>query len=107
MTPVVGFIDGSFCPCPDPAEVSAVFAAPLALFIQEKDHSVLWTPSVSAGGVHFFEFVEPDSGGRYVIWGLTAAIAIRVAALALGKKPEFDTSLDGSWSADRPNSSKL
>lgn len=103
VTPVVGFIDGSFRPCPNPAEVSAVFAVPLNLFIQKKDHSVLF-PAGGPLGLHSFEFVEPDSGRRYHIWGLTAAIAILVAVLALGKRPEFDTGFDSRQSADSPNS---
>lgn len=94
MTPVVGFIDESFCPCPNPAEVSAVFTVPLDFFTREEDHCGARGAPGMAGPLHSFHFVDPDSGSQYHIWGLTAMLAILVAALALRKKPEFDTGFD-------------
>lgn len=93
VTPVVGFIDESFHPCPNPAEVSSVFTVPLGFFIRDKDHSA----SHSAGGnglLHSFYFVDPSSGSQYHIWGLTAMFAMLTAVLALRKKPEFDVGFD-------------
>lgn len=94
VTPVVGFIDESFCPCPNPAEVSAVFPVPLDFFTSEKDHFGAHGAAGMAGPLHSFHFVDPDSGNQYHIWGLTAMLAIVVAALALRKKPEFDVDFD-------------
>lgn len=94
VTPVVGFIEESFCPCQNPSEVSAVFHVPLKFFISKKDHdaphSASWTESL----MHSFHYVDPNSGSQYHIWGLTAIFAIVVSALALRKKPEFDTCYD-------------
>lgn len=94
VTPVVGFIDESFCPSPNPAEVSAVFTVPLDFFTSQKDHYAAHGAAGLVGPLHSFHFVDPDSGSRYHIWGLTAMLAILVAALALRKKPEFDVGFD-------------
>lgn len=91
MTPVVGFVEESFCPCPNPAEVSAVFSVPLDFFTSDKNH----VSSVGTfGPMHSFYFLDPDSGNQYHIWGLTAMIAIQVSVLALRKKPQFDVAFD-------------
>ncbi|XP_035497871.1 peroxisomal coenzyme A diphosphatase NUDT7 isoform X1 [Scophthalmus maximus] len=89
VTPVVGFIEESFCPRPNPAEVSAVFTVPLDVFIG-KDHGA----HGMLGPLNSFHYEDPDSGSQYHIWGLTAMFAILVAALALKKKPEFDAGFD-------------
>ncbi|XP_034443409.1 peroxisomal coenzyme A diphosphatase NUDT7 [Hippoglossus hippoglossus] len=94
VTPVVGFIEESFRPCPNPAEVSAVFTVPLDFFISEKGHSAAHGAAGTVGSLHSFYFVDTDSGSQYHIWGMTAMLAILVAALALGKKPEFDVGFD-------------
>uniref|UniRef100_A0A8C5BYR6 Nudix hydrolase domain-containing protein n=1 Tax=Gadus morhua TaxID=8049 RepID=A0A8C5BYR6_GADMO len=101
VTAVVGFIDGSFLPRPNPAEVSEVFAVPLNLFVQKKDHSMFGAPGMF---LHSFQFLDSDSGRQYRIYGLTAAFAIIVAVLALGKWPEFDIDLGSGSFADRINS---
>lgn len=94
VTPVVGFIDESFCPRPNPAEVSAVFSVPLDFFTREKDHYGADGAARMMKHMHSFYFVDPDSGSLYHIFGLTAMLAILVAALALRKKPEFDIGFD-------------
>ncbi|KAK5902410.1 hypothetical protein CesoFtcFv8_007664 [Champsocephalus esox] len=94
VTPVVGFIDESFRPCPNPAEVSAVFTVPLDFFTSDKDHYATHGVAGTMGMLHAFHFVDPDSGSQYHIWGLTAMFAILVAALALKKKPDFHVAFD-------------
>ncbi|KAK9516813.1 hypothetical protein VZT92_024723 [Zoarces viviparus] len=94
VTPVVGFIDESFCPSPNPAEVSAVFTVPLDFFTSDKDHYATHGAAGMMGLLHSFYFVDPDSGSQYHIWGLTAIFAILVAALALRRTPEFDVGFD-------------
>ncbi|KAK2842149.1 hypothetical protein Q5P01_012349 [Channa striata] len=94
VTPVVGFIEEHFCPCPNPAEVSAVFTVPLDFFTSEKDHYAAHGAAGMMGPLHSFYFVDPDSGTQYHIWGLTAMLAIMVAVLALRKKPEFSVGFD-------------
>lgn len=94
MTPVVGFIDESFCPCPNPAEVSAVFTVPLEFFTSDEDHDAIHSVAGMMGSLHSFYFVDPDSGSQYHIWGLTAVFARLVATLVLRKKLEFDVVFD-------------
>ncbi|XP_054476583.1 peroxisomal coenzyme A diphosphatase NUDT7 [Anoplopoma fimbria] len=94
VTPVVGFIDESFRPCPNPAEVSAVFTVPLDFFTSDKDHYASHGAAGTMKLLHSFYFVDPDSGRQYHIWGLTAMFAILVAAIALRRKPEFDVVFD-------------
>ena len=93
MTTVVGFIQESFCPCPNPAEVSAVFSVPLDFFTCEEKH-VSSSSVGTLGLMHSFYFLDPGSGNQYHIWGLTAMIAILVSVLALRKKPEFDVAFE-------------
>ncbi|XP_057693175.1 peroxisomal coenzyme A diphosphatase NUDT7 isoform X1 [Corythoichthys intestinalis] len=81
VTPVVGFIPESFQARPNPAEVSAVFAAPLELFVGP------FVAGETASWVSF-DFVEPDTGVKYRIWGLTAMVALVVAAIALKTKDD-------------------
>ncbi|XP_077953814.1 peroxisomal coenzyme A diphosphatase NUDT7-like [Gasterosteus aculeatus] len=94
VTPVVGFIDESFSPRPNPAEVSAVFTVPLDFFTRDKDHSSSHGVAGMRGFLHSFYFVDPDSGRQFHIWGLTATFAILVAVLALRTTPEFDVGFD-------------
>lgn len=93
VTPVVGFIEESFCPSPNPAEVRSMFTVPLGFFTSEDHYSACGT-SEMVGTLHFFNFVDPDSGRQYQIWGLTAMLAILVATLALRKKPRFEVGFD-------------
>ncbi|KAM7002141.1 LOW QUALITY PROTEIN: peroxisomal coenzyme A diphosphatase NUDT7 [Tautogolabrus adspersus] len=94
VTPVVGFIEESFRPSPNPAEVSAVFTVPLDFFTSEKDHYAAHGAAGMVGPLHSFYFEDPDSGSRYHIFGLTAMLAILVATLALRKTPEFEVGFD-------------
>ncbi|XP_067358896.1 peroxisomal coenzyme A diphosphatase NUDT7 isoform X2 [Channa argus] len=94
VTPVVGFIGESFCPSPNPAEVSAVFTVPLDFFTSEKDHYAAHGAAGIMGPLHSFYFADPDSGTQYHIWGLTAMLAIMVAVLSLRKTPEFSVGFD-------------
>lgn len=94
VTPVVGFIEESFCPCQNPAEVSAVFHVPLKFFISKEDHDAPHSASWTERLIHSFHYVDPDSASQYHIWGLTAMFAIVVSVLALRKKPEFAVCYD-------------
>lgn len=94
VSPVVGFIEETFDPTPNPSEVSAVFAVPLDFFTRKKDHYATWGVAGAIGPLHSFYFRDPASGHQYHIFGLTAMLATLVAALALKKKPEFDVGFD-------------
>lgn len=93
VTPVVGFIEETFCPCPNPAEVSAVFTVPLEFFMKATDHNAYNTSGL-VGHLHSFDFLDQNSGNHYQIWGLTAVLAILVAVLSFRKKPEYDIAFD-------------
>lgn len=89
ITPVVAFIEDSFEARPNTDEVSEVFTLPLEFFTKAADHSGYPVPSVF-GPTHSFMYTDPSTGRIHQIWGLTAALAITVAVLALGEKPEFE-----------------
>ncbi|XP_059391790.1 peroxisomal coenzyme A diphosphatase NUDT7-like [Carassius carassius] len=89
ITPVVAFIEDSFEARPNADEVSEVFTVPLEFFTKAADHAGYPVPSVF-GPTHSFMYTDPSTGSIHQIWGLTAALAITVAVLALGEKPEFD-----------------
>lgn len=93
VTGVVGFIDETFCPSLNPAEVSGVFNVPLDFFIK-KDHYSSHGVAGLHGPLHSFDFLDPDSGKQIRIWGLTAVLATLVAVLAFEKKPGFDLGFD-------------
>ncbi|XP_074533065.1 peroxisomal coenzyme A diphosphatase NUDT7 [Halichoeres trimaculatus] len=100
VTPVVSFIEESFRPSPNPAEVSAVFTVPLDFFIKKESHRAAHNAPWTAGPVHFFHYKDPESENQFHIWGLTAALAIIVAACALRRDPEFDV----GFSTEDPSS---
>ncbi|XP_005163269.1 peroxisomal coenzyme A diphosphatase NUDT7 [Danio rerio] len=93
ITPVVAFIQSSFRPSINPQEVSEVFTLPLDFFTRADHHSGYPVPSVF-GPTHSFMYTDPASGRVHQIWGLTAALAITVAAIGLQKTPEFQTGFD-------------
>lgn len=94
VTPVVAFVDESFHPLLNPAEVAEVFYVPLEFFLGEKNHICLDGFSGQPGFKHSFHYDDLQSGSRYHIWGLTALLAVLVATLALKKKPEFGVFFD-------------
>ncbi|KAG7522167.1 peroxisomal coenzyme A diphosphatase NUDT7 [Solea senegalensis] len=94
VTPVVGFIEESFCPRPNPAEVSAVFTVPLDFFTTKQDHSDVHTPLWPQSWFYSFNFADPASGREYFIYGITAVFAVMVACLGLRKNTEFAEGFD-------------
>ncbi|XP_041078257.1 peroxisomal coenzyme A diphosphatase NUDT7 [Polyodon spathula] len=93
VTPVMAFIEETFQAQPSPDEVSDVFTVPLHYFINPAHHTAQDFPGLP-GRLHFFTYGEPKTGKSYLIWGLTALLALLVAVLALGKKPSFDVVFD-------------
>jgi 8-oxo-dGTP pyrophosphatase MutT (NUDIX family) len=68
VTPVVGLVnERSFKPVPDPAEVAAIFAPPLAFFLDERNRAT----GLREYRGSTFEVVEYHWEGRR-IWGATA-----------------------------------
>ncbi|TRY85818.1 hypothetical protein DNTS_011863 [Danionella cerebrum] len=101
ITPVVGFLDASFCPHLNPQEVCEVFSVPLEFFTREEHHSLLLVPG-ALGPIHSFIYRGSLSDARgWQIWGLTAAIAITVASLGLERELEFDPGFETTAPAPR------
>ncbi|KAG3256812.1 peroxisomal coenzyme A diphosphatase NUDT7 isoform X2 [Ictidomys tridecemlineatus] len=91
VTPVVGFIDHNFQAQPNPDEVKDVFLVPLDYFLYPKVHSQNYVTHFGHGFVfHCFEYTNPEDGLTYTIRGMTAKLALLVALIILGEKPNFE-----------------
>ncbi|KAL6865225.1 hypothetical protein ACP4OV_016376 [Aristida adscensionis] len=90
VVPVIGMISDKdlFKPVLNKAEVEDIFDAPLEMFLKD-DHRR--TKQMNWMGldipVQFFDY-EAD-GKKFVIWGLTAHILTRAAAVILQRQPSF------------------
>ncbi|CAH2059501.1 unnamed protein product [Thlaspi arvense] len=90
VIPVVGILwdKKAFNPTPSPAEVEAVFDAPLEMFLKDENRrseDIEWM-----GGKHLIHFFDYKTGDKdYVIWGLTARILIRAASVVYQRPPAF------------------
>ncbi|GMJ14706.1 ARABIDOPSIS THALIANA NUDIX HYDROLASE HOMOLOG 15, nudix hydrolase homolog 15 [Hibiscus trionum] len=90
VVPVIGILHDrkAFKPTPNPAEVDAVFDAPLEMFIKDENRSVEereWMGEKYL--LHFFDYEIENK--RYLIWGLTAGILIRAASVVYQRPPAF------------------
>lgn len=90
VVPVIGILNDkrAFKPTPNPAEVEAVFDAPLEMFIKDENRSVEereWMDEKYL--LHFFDYEFEDK--KYLIWGLTAGILIRAASVVYRRPPAF------------------
>ncbi|XP_030058500.1 peroxisomal coenzyme A diphosphatase NUDT7 isoform X2 [Microcaecilia unicolor] len=96
VTPVVAFIDETFQPRSNPAEVADVFTVPLGYFLEPEKHSSssYQTSENMSMLTHSFEYNDPQNNKSFKIWGLTAWFALVLAVLALEKKPVFNVGVD-------------
>lgn len=91
VVPVIGMVSDKalFKPVLNKAEVEDIFDAPLEMFLKDNHRR---TKQMNWMGidipVQFFDY-EAD-GKKFVIWGLTAHIVTRAAAVIFGRKPSFD-----------------
>ncbi|KAI6705326.1 hypothetical protein NL676_008288 [Syzygium grande] len=88
VMPVIGILTDkkSFKPIPNPAEVEAVFDAPLEMFIKDEnrsDEEREWLGNKYI--IHFFDYEAGNK--KYLIWGLTAGILIRAASVVYQRPP--------------------
>jgi 8-oxo-dGTP pyrophosphatase MutT (NUDIX family) len=93
VRPIVGeIINRAYSPVINADEVAEVFTAPLEMFLRDdarhRFDDWAWPNAERAIRVHYFDY-----DGR-VIWGLTAAILIRVASRVYGREPEFQEKTD-------------
>uniref|UniRef100_A0A1J3F1K7 Nudix hydrolase 22, chloroplastic n=1 Tax=Noccaea caerulescens TaxID=107243 RepID=A0A1J3F1K7_NOCCA len=90
VIPVVGILwdKKAFNPTPNPAEVEAVFDAPLEMFLKDENRrseEIEWMGKKHL--IHFFDYKTGDKD--YVIWGLTSRILIRAATVVYQRPPAF------------------
>ncbi|CAD6272562.1 unnamed protein product [Miscanthus lutarioriparius] len=91
VVPVIGMVSDKalFKPVLNKAEVEDIFDAPLEMFLKD-DHRR--TKQMNWMGidipVQFFDYKA--DGKKFVIWGFTAHIVTRAAAVIFGRKPSFD-----------------
>ncbi|KAL3739956.1 hypothetical protein ACJRO7_021263 [Eucalyptus globulus] len=90
VIPVIGILTDkkAYKPIPNPAEVEAVFDAPLEMFIKDenrRDEEREWLGNKYI--IHFFDYEAGNK--KYLIWGLTAGILIRAASVVYERPPAF------------------
>ena len=91
VTPVVAWIPAQFTARANPTEVASVFRAPLDLFLD--------TRSYDSADIHWDGYAHRMHAFHYAgerIWGLTAALLIDVATVALGRAPAFEVDVPGA-----------
>ncbi|KAK7362747.1 hypothetical protein VNO77_04868 [Canavalia gladiata] len=90
VVPVIGILRDkkAFKPVLNPAEVEAVFDAPLEMFLKDENRSEEereWMGEKYL--IHYFDYNVEHK--KYVIWGLTAGILIRAASVLYQRPPAF------------------
>ncbi|CAL2251878.1 unnamed protein product [Prunus armeniaca] len=90
VVPVIGILNEkeAFKAAPNPAEVEAVFDAPLEMFIKDENRRSEereWMGNKYL--IHFFDYEAKNK--KYIIWGLTAGILIRAASIVYKRSPPF------------------
>ncbi|CAJ1939224.1 unnamed protein product [Sphenostylis stenocarpa] len=90
VVPVIGILNDkkAFKPVLNPAEVEAVFDAPLEMFL--KDENRRQEEREWMGEKYLLHFFDYGAGHKkYLIWGLTAGILIRAASVVYQRPPAF------------------
>ncbi|XP_075693257.1 peroxisomal coenzyme A diphosphatase NUDT7 [Rhinoderma darwinii] len=92
VTPIVGIVEDTFQPTPNPSEVADVFLAPLEFFLGPEHSAPLQVNSPTHGThiIHQFYYMDVDRKKRFKIWGLTAHCALMLSVILLEKGPSFD-----------------
>jgi coenzyme A diphosphatase NUDT7 len=91
VTPVIGFLEDvvQFKPAPNPGEVDAVFDVPLEMFLRTDNYSFIEREWLGVTyRVHSFKFTG-KVGAKFVIYGLTASVLVRTAAIVYKREPDF------------------
>ncbi|CAJ1961848.1 unnamed protein product [Sphenostylis stenocarpa] len=90
VVPVIGILHDkkAFKPVLNPAEVEAVFDAPLEMFLKDENRSqekMQWMGENHL--IHLFDYEIEHK--KFLIWGLTAGILIRAASVVYQRPPAF------------------
>ncbi|KAL6206670.1 hypothetical protein ACLB2K_023917 [Fragaria x ananassa] len=90
VIPVIGILNAKepFKPASNPAEVEAVFDAPLEMFI--KDDNRRQEMREWNGNKYLIHIFDYEMKNKYTIWGLTASILIRAASIVYERPPPFE-----------------
>ena len=94
--PVVGILKSQFDLVINSSEVETAFDVPLQFFLLKATHR--WekmTFKNKTFDLHLFDYERIDDKHqekslKFLIWGLTASICLRVAIVALNKLPQFE-----------------
>ncbi|KAJ8761511.1 hypothetical protein K2173_001646 [Erythroxylum novogranatense] len=90
VVPIIGLLSDrkKFKPTPNPAEVETVFDAPLEMFIKDENRRV--EEREWMGDKYLIHFFDYETGNKkFLIWGLTAGILIKVASVVYLRPPAF------------------
>lgn len=90
VVPVIGILPDkqAFKPVANPAEVEAIFDAPLEMFLKDENRRSEEREWLGVKYlVHYFDFLTGNK--KFVIWGLTASILIRAASVVFQRQPSF------------------
>ncbi|KAK7319783.1 hypothetical protein RJT34_04508 [Clitoria ternatea] len=90
VVPVIGILHDkqAFKPVLNPAEVEAVFDAPLEMFLKDENRRQEereWLGEKYL--LHYFDYKVGHN--KYLVWGLTAGILIRAASVVYQRPPAF------------------
>ncbi|XP_072278818.1 peroxisomal coenzyme A diphosphatase NUDT7 [Pyxicephalus adspersus] len=96
VTPVVGIVEDTFQPSPNPSEVTEVLEVPLDLFLRSDNYTAIPVniPPFGLRTVHKFEHLDSKTQKSSYIWGLTAHFAILLSVIILERSPLFDPEFD-------------
>ena len=99
--PVVGLLKSNFEMVLNRSEVEATFSVPLEFFLLKTSHRyVKGTYKNFNYRVHCFDFESAEKGStlseplKFLIWGFTAFVCVKVASITLNKLPEYDLEAD-------------
>ncbi|KAF8031152.1 hypothetical protein BT93_D0374 [Corymbia citriodora subsp. variegata] len=98
LVPVVGilFDKNAYRPAPSPAEVEVIFDAPLEMFLQDRNRraeEAEWMGEKYL--LQHFDYQTADK--KYDIFGITAAILIRVTSVVYQRPPAFTEGSPKFW----------
>ncbi|MED6183651.1 Nudix hydrolase 15, mitochondrial [Stylosanthes scabra] len=90
VVPVIGILHDkkAFKPVLNPAEVEAVFDAPLEMFLKDENRNQEereWMGEKYL--IHYYDYETEHK--NYLIWGLTAGVLIRAASVVYKREPAF------------------
>ncbi|KAJ8471443.1 hypothetical protein OPV22_025786 [Ensete ventricosum] len=90
VTPVISILPNkqAFIPAANTSEVDEIFDAPLEMFLKDENRRSEEREWLGVNLlVHYFDYITGNK--KFVIWGVTAGILIRVASVVYQRPPSF------------------